>query len=90
MTFVATTLTEHLLHEGEKRGEARGRKQGEKYGEERGTIKGAMNKLQEFHDFGLIPENIYQTQMASLKQEWDALERETSGEDHTDDKDGGA
>ena len=84
MTFVATTLTEHLLHEGEKRGrkqgEERGRKQGEergrKQGEERGTIKGAMNNLQELHDLGIVPNDLYQTRMASLKQQLEVVEQE--------------
>ena len=80
MTFVATTLTEHLLHEGEKRGRKQGEKYGEergrKQGEERGTIKGAMNTLQEFHDLGIIPTDIYQARMASLKQQLEVVELE--------------
>ena len=75
MTFVATTLTEHLLHEGEKRG----------------TIKGAMNNLQELYNLGVVPEDIYQARMTSLKQQLEALEQEirelTQNEDGEDDED---
>ena len=80
MSFVATTLTEHLLNEGEKRGEkrgeARGEKRGEARGEKRGTIKGAMNNLQELHALGIVPKDIFQARMASLKQQLEVVEQE--------------
>ena len=81
MTFIASTLTEQLHHEGEERGIKIGQKTGkeigkeigikigQKTGEKIGRIKGAIINLKDLFEQGLIPVDIYESRLAKLNQE---------------------
>ena len=71
MTFIASTLTEQLHHEGKEIGIKIGQKTGEKIG----RIRGAIVNLQDLFDQGLIPVEIYESRIANLKQDLEKIRR---------------
>ncbi len=80
MEFIATTISEHIFHQGllegeargEAKGEAKGKAQGEAQGEAKGKAEGEVNgqikMLDMFHQLGLISDEQYQLMMHPLRQ----------------------
>ena len=74
MSYVATTITEHYIHQGQIIGEEIGEKRGEK----RGEIKGKIEMLDNFLKSGIIPYEKYQDMLKPLMKELEAIELKLS------------
>lgn len=61
MDFIATTISEHIFHEGEVRGEARG--------EARGKVEGQIDLLETLYHKGLLPKTEYQRMIDPLRKQ---------------------
>ena len=61
MSFVASTLSEHLRHEGEVRGL--------KIGEKIGRLKGGLSILEELYDQGLIAKDVFEARAVRLRRD---------------------
>ena len=64
MVYTGSTITEHIRYEAEQIGEKRGEKRGEIRG-----IQGQIAMLQEFHDSGLIPTDIFKQRLELLQKQ---------------------
>ncbi len=60
MEFIATTISEHIFHEGEVKGEARG--------EARGEVKGQITILETLYQIGILSEEQFQRMIRPLRQ----------------------
>ncbi|MDJ0836477.1 MAG: hypothetical protein QNK37_08160 [Acidobacteriota bacterium] len=73
MGYPPETLTEYFENI-EKRAEKRGEIRGKKRGEKRGKIKGALKILKELRDRGILTEEIFEAESASLRRELGRLQ----------------
>ncbi|MBF0202628.1 MAG: hypothetical protein HQK66_15270 [Desulfamplus sp.] len=90
MSYVATTITEHYIHQGEMIGEKRGVEIGEKrgveIGEKRGVkigkIRGKIDMLDNLLKSGMLPPDKYQEMVMPLMEELKTVDlaRETTPE----------
>ena len=67
MTFVASTISEHIRHEGELIGEARSEERVKRA--ELRAERAALNQLEELFRDGLISKDIFETRAGPLKEE---------------------
>ncbi len=73
MEFIATTISEHIFHEGLLQGKAEGIAEGiakgEARGEARGEIEGQIKMLDMFHQLGLVSDEQFQLMIQPLRQQ---------------------
>lgn len=73
MEFIATTISEHIFHEGLLQGKAEGIAegiaQGETRGEAKGLLEGQIKMLDMFHQVGLVSDEQYQLMLQPLRQQ---------------------
>ena len=62
MTFYAATITEHIQHEARLEGE------------EIGALKGAIQKLQQLHERGLLSAEVFQAEVVPVREQLAQLE----------------
>jgi flagellar biosynthesis/type III secretory pathway protein FliH len=65
MEFIATTISEHIFHEGLLKGKA----EGEAKGKAQGEIEGQIKMLDIFHQLGLVLDEQYQLMIQPLQQQ---------------------
>jgi hypothetical protein len=61
MEFVATTISEHIFHEGEVKGRAEG--------EAKGEVKGQIKLLEMLYQLGIVSEDQFQRMIEPLRQQ---------------------
>ena len=64
MEFIATTISEHIFHEGMLKGKAKGRAEGEVKGE----VKGQIKMLEILYQFGILTEEQFHSMEPPLRQ----------------------
>ncbi len=73
MAFVASTITEHIRHEGQLLGERIGETRGETCGEKRGDLKGQIKILETLHYQGLLTKEQFEMRALPLRLELEKL-----------------
>ena len=68
MEFVATTISEHIFHEGLLKGEAKGKAEGKAEGEAKGEAKGQITLLETLYQNGILSEEQFQSMVQPLRQ----------------------
>ena len=68
MEFIATTISEHIFHEGMLEGKAEGNAEGRAEGRAEGEVKGQIKMLETLYQFGILTEEQFHSMEPPLRQ----------------------
>ena len=71
MSFVASTITEHIQYQAELKGRMEGKIEGKREGKRDGKIEGEINTLQKFYRQKIINREQYERRIKPLKKKLD-------------------